>query len=173
MYPLFRHCKGLAPARSNDRLSAGLTSLIVGAVALLLAACATIPDPSIYRDPPGDEREHAIVSTYSIVNIAFPFPSIAWIWKVDDLYVSKRGPRFTQSGISYRPYLVLTAGRHHLVAVYQSMTSGEPVTFAVDVRASHGYEIRGRRDGDLVQLWLEELRDGEIAGMGSVLREAD
>jgi len=138
--------------------------LALAALAVVLAACTSVPEELRYRDPDLPPEKVAILETHSFVG----FMNWVSIEHVDGKDIA----RMTR----WEQIVELLPGKHEIGAEYVHnhglLTTADDhfrTSIPVTVEAGHRYRIRARKAGERVRIWLEDVENEAVIGVGTVV----
>jgi hypothetical protein len=160
--------------RHPGRRTPAMRSIVVAGVAGLVVACATSgPQPGWYVEPSLPEEETA----WFLASYPQSLWTVVRVVSIDDANInySNFGSQYDYSRITWS--VKVSPGLHRIESLHISdsffTTIQTPVSFVAEFKKGGSYSIRGRSDDDRVQMWVEDTKTGETAGIGTVVVEDD
>mgnify|MGYP001101240884 CR=1 FL=1 len=133
----------------------------------LIPSCASDQNIKTYQEPDLDKNSSAILNTSKMEKF-IPVAGVRAV-NVDGLPIYSSNFAFT---FDQDPKVILSPGIHQVgvLYIYQQFAAERRiyVSVAIDVQAGNSYTIRGQRNDQRLQVWVENISTGDVVGIANL-----
>jgi len=143
---------------------------VLVSLAALLTACISVPEELRYQEPDLPPEKIAVLLTHHLTE----YPNWVTIEGVDGKNILRmlRWSQRVEVLPGKHQIVKVLPGKHKISAVYADrgflIVENYWVNIPVNVEAGHTYQIKGRKAENRVRIWLEDVENKEVIGVGTI-----